>query len=794
MCMFSSFYKFLFIYIFFFRALDKEMANNEEEALPPPPAVVPGNGALIRVRSKKPLETKRFPMARPGLGTKGQRIKLLTNHFRVGVANTDQHFYQYHVSLFNGDGHPVEAKGCERKVLDKVQEIYSGELAGKDFAYDGEKSLFTLGPLPRQSMEFPVVLENVVSAGARSNGDEGDGSPYAKESKRLRRQNRSKMFKVEINYATEIPIQAIASTLLGAESERFQDAMRVLDVILRQNAAKRGCLLVRQSFFQNDPRNFVELSGGVLGCRGFHSSFRATQSGLSLNLDVSTTLIVKPVPALDFLLENQNVTNPNEIDWGKAKRMLKSLRIKVAPNNLEYKVTGLSPKICRDQTFLMKQRNDDGEEQCTELTVYDYFKNYRNIHVRHAEFPCIDVGKGKKPIYFPIELCTMLSLQRYTKSLSSQQRAMLVEKSRQKPQERMNVLTNALRWSNYEADPMLLLTGISIAPSFTQKLVQPTRVENWAIVNFSARCDIRYLTRALIKCAEMKGIVMNEPLKVYQEDPKCRREVALTRVDTILNYMKSDFKNPPRFILCILPEKKNCDVYGPWKRRCLADHGIVTQCMAPPPRINDQYFTNLLLKINAKLGGMNSFLSCEQTIPIVSDVPTMILGMDIWHGSAGQSNLPSIAAVTGSREWPLVSRYGACTRVQSPKAEMIDDLFKPEPNTNKDDGIMRELLLEFYGSTRGRKPENIIIFRDGVSESQFNQVLNLELDSIMEACKFLDETWFPKFTLIIAQKRHHTTFFQASAPDNVPPGTVIDNSICHPKNNDFYLCAQAGMI
>lgn len=25
-------------------------------------------------------------------------------------------------------------------------------------------------------------------------------------------------------------------------------------------------------------------------------------------------------------------------------------------------------------------------------------------------------------------------------------------------------------------------------------------------------------------------------------------------------------------------------------------------------------------------------------------------------------------------------------------------------------------------------------------------------------------------------------------------GTVIDNGICHPKNNDFYLCAHAGMI
>lgn len=41
---------------------------------------------------------------------------------------------------------------------------------------------------------------------------------------------------------------------------------------------------MRQSFFHNDDRNYVDLGGGVFGCRGFHSSFRATQGGLSLNM------------------------------------------------------------------------------------------------------------------------------------------------------------------------------------------------------------------------------------------------------------------------------------------------------------------------------------------------------------------------------------------------------------------------------------------------------------------------------------------------------------------------------
>lgn len=52
------------------------------------------------------------------------------------------------------------------------------------------------------------------------------------------------------------------------------------------------------------------------------------------------------------------------------------------------------------------------------------------------------------------------------------------------------------------------------------------------------------------------------------------------------------------------------------------------------------------------------------SIPIVSKAPTMILGMDVSHGSPGQSDVPSIAAVRmvlffiiGFSEFPLCSYF-----------------------------------------------------------------------------------------------------------------------------------------
>ncbi|GFP97604.1 protein argonaute 4 [Phtheirospermum japonicum] len=805
---------------------DNDGNEAPEEALPPPPPIPPNITPIKADSEPEVKKIMRVPMARRGFGTKGNKVPILTNHFKVNVSKVDGHFFHYSVALFYEDGRPVDGKGIGRKVLDRVHDTYDTELAGKEFAYDGEKSLFTVGALPRNKLEFTVVLDSVTSSRNTGNSSPGGpGSPNESDKKRIRRPYQSKTFKVEISFAAKIPMQAIANALRGQESEMSQEALRVLDIILRQHAARQGCLLVRQSFFHNDPKNFADVGGGVLGCRGFHSSFRTTQSGLSLNIDVSTTMIIQPGPVADFLVANQNVKDPYSVDWAKAKRTLKNLRVKTSPTNQEFKITGLSDKCCRDQTFTLKQKSKDDEGEI-EVTVYDYFVKQRNIDLRYsADLPCINVGKPKRPTYFPIELCSLVSLQRYTKSLSTFQRASLVEKSRQKPQERMSVLSNALKINNYDAEPMLRSCGVSINSSFTQvegrilptpklkvgngedlfarngrwnfnnkKLAHASKIEKWAVVNFSARCDVRNLVRELIKVGRMKGVAVEDPFDVFDENPQFRRAPPTVRVDKMYEEVQAKLPGPPKFLLCLLPERKNCDIYGPWKRKNLSDFGVATQCLSPT-RVNDQYLTNLLLKINAKLGGLNSVLAGElsPSLPVISKVPTLILGMDVSHGSPGQSDVPSIAAVVSSRQWPSISRYRACVRTQSPKVEMIDSLYKRVSDT-EDDGIMRELLVDFYISSQKRKPDQIIIFRDGVSESQFNQVLNIELNQIIESCKFLDEKWNPKFVVIVAQKNHHTKFFQTNSPDNVQPGTIIDNKICHPKNNDFYLCAHAGMI
>ena len=52
--------------------------------------------------------------------------------------------------------------------------------------------------------------------------------------------------------------------------------------------------------------------------------------------------------------------------------------------------------------------------------------------------------------------------------------------------------------------------------------------------------------------------------------------------------------------------------------------------------------------------------------------------------------------------------------------------------------MVRELLIQFFRSTRF-KPTRIVMYRDGVSEGQFFNVLQSELRSIREACMTLEK-------------------------------------------------------
>ena len=106
--------------------------------------------------------------------------------------------------------------------------------------------------------------------------------------------------------------------------------------------------------------------------------------------------------------------------------------------------------------------------------------------------------------------------------------------------------------------------------------------------------------------------------------------------------------------------------------------------------------------------------------------------------------------------------------------------------------MVGELLVEYH-KVNAYYPEQVIVFRDGVSEGQFNQVKQTEGNFIRAAFNKVAQRNV-KITMIIVQKGHHTRFARQSADTsgrkatfNVPSGTVVDNTIVEPLYKMFYL-------
>lgn len=108
---------------------------------------------------------------------------------------------------------------------------------------------------------------------------------------------------------------------------------------------------------------------------------------------------------------------------------------------------------------------------------------------------------------------------------------------------------------------------------------------------------------------------------------------------------------------------------------------------------------------------------------------------------------------------------------------------------------MIERLQEYLNYNK-KLPDRIIVFRDGVSEGQFDLVLKHERPEIEKALKAMKCK--AKLTIAICGKRHHTRFYPTREQDadrtsNTKAGTVVDKGVTSVYDFDFYLQAHSGL-
>lgn len=99
------------------------------------------------------------------------------------------------------------------------------------------------------------------------------------------------------------------------------------------------------------------------------------------------------------------------------------------------------------------------------------------------------------------------------------------------------------------------------------------------------------------------------------------------------NQMRADSKAGYRFYLVIVGMTADPHVYRTIKTLGEHQHGILTVCVIAS-KFNDnrknqlQYFVNVALKFNLKLGGANQVLTAK-SFDIFEQKPTMLVGLDV---------------------------------------------------------------------------------------------------------------------------------------------------------------------
>ena len=105
--------------------------------------------------------------------------------------------------------------------------------------------------------------------------------------------------------------------------------------------------------------------------------------------------------------------------------------------------------------------------------------------------------------------------------------------------------------------------------------------------------------------------------------------------------------------------------------------------------------------------------------------------------------------------------------------------------------------LRIWEKKNKELPENLIIYRNGVLEGQYQQILNLELPLIYSAYKQVypatkTKAGFPKLAIIVYGKRHYIRFYpiqeaEADRSSNCAPGTIVDRGVVEVRAWDFSL-------
>ena len=795
-------------------------------------------------RIGKTFHIYQVPSAQEKVGTLGKKIPLRVNHFPIEINVPGGVIYHYVVQLKVPEKNEKEESKVpeekekevkNRKLLieafNQFQKRNSQIFVSPHVAVDGFKNVYACKKLKfpsKESKEFKGKIE-------------------------IKDANSSQGIEITaiLNYVGPIAVNdAVAEYCRrGITETKPYHAIQALNTVLNVTPKLQYETVGRNHFSPNlRDGTAIDIGGGASLWVGTFTSVRLGWKPM-LTVDVANTVGLDERPVVKFIekiLESNRGYNQSHISLND-KRHFDTVNDKIKDLKICYNVPGpIGYKRNYRVNKMMPAANklkvklDSGAE----CTIEKYFKDRYNLNLDFPHYPCIHVGKPEKTVYLPIELCMMRKqvLPRF-KHIDNNQRQKMIRAAAKPPKERRATIERNLKnlSNHYDKDPCANVFGLKVKGEMMKtdgrildpptlkykgkernndvqfgkvnngkwsvrdkdalKFLKPMELKYWGVLDLANIPDNvkKQFVDRLFREGHSRGVSVDYPtyfkantenlLKVKQAFRNLHDHIKKIKGSTQLIMVITVRKGPPRGDLKYLG-----DTIFKIPTQFVKKNNIFGKDIKGP---SDQVLHNICLKINHKLGGVNHALWKR---PPVMNRPVMVMGADVTHpGPRDDCRRPSIAAVVGSTD-PNVSQFNVEIRLQERVAENTEKKSKV--------GVIEEIvqmekitynLLKKFNKKTQRKPEQIIYYRDGVSEGQFAAVLNHELSAIRRACTTLELGYEPKVTFIIAQKRHKTRFFVENENDgvgetkNVPAGTVVDTEITTLSEIDFFLASHEGI-
>jgi len=271
---------------------------------------------------------------------------------------------------------------------------------------------------------------------------------------------------------------------------------------------------------------------------------------------------------------------------------------------------------------------------------------------------------------------------------------------------------------------------------------------------------------------------------------------------------KPDLTAANTLLLCII-SRASGDYYSAIKQYTLSE-GIMSQCVkVPNGELKDGIIPRIAHQILNKFNHLTWWSPLAAAAPSLAGKTILLIGLDVYHAKVNfeegrnmYSQRRSIGAFVGcaidangyrltcdvipvqARRELICQNFENANVASSSSVESEDaaglDLEAPDITQN---GQLNAFVKKTCSELK-INPHTVIMYRDGVGDSQLPAVKQTEVLQVKQAC--------PNANVIytVVQKRIHTRFFVKTPNGDVKnpaPGVVVDTDLRSLEYSDFYL-------